>query len=66
MIRRFLRFQMKQPALAFPLLTLATLLSWQMIASAETFAPLEYNEVREVIRAQLPGVTDAELDLGAL
>jgi hypothetical protein len=57
---------MKQTALAYPLLTLATLLSWRMVASAETSAPLEYNEVREVIRAQLPGVTDAELDRGAL
>jgi C-terminal processing protease CtpA/Prc len=29
-------------------------------------APLDYSEVREIIRAQLPGVTDAELDRGAL
>ncbi len=38
----------------------------QTTAPAETSAPLEYNEVREIIRAQLPGVTDAELDRGAL
>jgi hypothetical protein len=39
---------------------------WLFTASVEAAAPLDYNEVREVIRVQLPGVTDAELDRGAL
>jgi hypothetical protein len=61
-----MRFPMKRiPRAVRPLLLLAVFL-WQFAAFAETATPLDYNEVREIIRAQLPGVTDEELDRGAL
>ncbi|TSA40934.1 MAG: hypothetical protein D4R57_01245 [Verrucomicrobiales bacterium] len=58
---------MKQTSLALRVLALAAVFLWQIaVVTAETNAPLEFNEVRDIIRAQLPGVTDAELDRGAL
>lgn len=66
MMRRLLRFNMKQTALVVRLLAFAAVLLLQTTALADAIAPLDYSEVREVIRAQLPGVTDAELDRGAL
>lgn len=66
MMRRLLRFNMKQTALVSSLLAFAAVLHWQTTALADATAPLDYSEVREIIRAQLPGVTDAELDRGAL
>ncbi len=66
MMRRPIRLQMKNISLAVRLLAFTAILQWQMTASAEAIAPLDYNEVRDIIRTQLPGVTDAELDRGAL
>ena len=61
-----MRFPMKQISPAVRLLSFIAVLHCQIAACAEPVAPLEYNEVRDIIRAQLPGVTDAELDRGAL
>ena len=66
MMRRLARFQMKHISSAVRLLAFTAFFQCQIDGSAETLAPLEYGEVREIIRAQLPGVTDAELDRGAL
>lgn len=57
---------MKLSFTLFRVLILTVVFQWQIPAIAETNAPLEFNEVRDVIRAHLPGVTDAELDRGAL
>ena len=62
----FMRLQMKQTSPIVRVLTLMAVLLWQTAARAETNAPLEFNEVRDIIRANLPGVTDTELDRGAL
>lgn len=61
---------MKLKVSAFRVLALLAALQCQTVApkafGVETNAPLEFNEVRDIIRAHLPGVTDAELDRGAL
>ena len=65
-MQRLMRIQMKSiPSAKHVALSLSAVL-WLSTVSTEAAAPLDYNEVREIIRAQLPGVTDAELDRGAL
>ena len=57
---------MKSTTLAIQLLILGALSFWQISVRADANAALDFNEVREIIRAHLPDVTDAELDRGAL
>ncbi len=57
---------MNPTTVAFLLVAFVALLPWQTTAFANSTAPLEFNEVRDIIRAQLPGVTNEELDRGAL
>lgn len=65
-MRRFMRSSMKQISRAIYFLVMVSVFQSQIGASGETVAPLEYKEVRDIISAQLPGITDAELDRGAL
>jgi hypothetical protein len=57
---------MKRISFAVQIIAFASVCFCDLRVSADTNAPLDYQEVREIIRANLPGVTDAELDRGAL
>ena len=57
---------MKSTIPALRSLILGAFSFWQIAVSANTNTTLDFNEVREIIRAHLPGATDTELDRGAL
>lgn len=57
---------MKATQLVLRLLSMGIFSFCRAGISTETNAALDYNEVREVIRVHLPGVTEVELDRGAL
>ncbi len=61
-----MRIQMKRISPAAIALLLLVVTLTKISAAVENAATLEYSEVREIIRANLPGITDAELDRGAL
>lgn len=57
---------MKLDPFVAQVVSLSLLLTCGQTSLADTNAPPDFQEVRQIIRANLPGVTDAELDRGAL